>query len=215
MKKYMGEGIARHLGQARGLNMEDTEVVAYGLEYLLSAVTGIILTLAAGFLLGLLPETGSVLICWWLIRRFAGGAHCSTLWRCAVGSCLAVLAVVLLSRGATAFVPLHLWTGAALIWALWATWRWAPNNKKKPVRNPAQRRLLRSRALGMELLLGLGLLLLSLNNCELLRSMAAAGGGGLASAALMISPPGFLLVDKFDKLCQFFYSHFEKKEVKM
>ncbi len=209
MKKYLGEGIAQKLGQARDLNAEDTEVVAYGLEYLLSAVAGVVITLLAAFLLGFLPETAAVLISWWLIRRFAGGAHCSTLWRCTVGSCLTALAVVLLSRGATAFVPIHLWIAITVAWALWATWRWAPNNSKKPVRDPSRRRLLRDRALGMELFLGLGLLLLSLNNSELLQGMAAAGGGGLASAALMITPPGILLVDKFDKLCQFFIITFK------
>lgn len=206
MKKYLGEGIARQLGRATGLNAEDTEVVAYGLEYLLTATAGIALTLITGWLLGILPETAAVLITWLLLRRFAGGAHCSTFWRCAAGSSLAALTVVLFSRVVTSIIPVHLFIGAALAWSLWATWRWAPNNSKKPVRDPARRTLLRRRALLTELLLGLLLLLLSLNNSELLRGTAVAGGGGLASSALAISPPGFLLVAKFDKLCQFFSS---------
>ena len=203
MNKYLGGGIARHLGRTAGLEAADTEVVAYGLEYLLSAVLGFAITLAAAFLLGLLPETAAVLLCWWLVRRFAGGGHCSTLWRCAAGSCLAALAVALLSRWAASVLPLHCWTGCAAAWTLWATWRWAPRNSKKPVQDHERRRLLRNRALGVELLLGAGLLLLSFQGSELLRGAVAAGGGGLASAGLMITPPGFLLVDKFDKLCCF------------
>ena len=72
MTRYLGEGIARQLGRATGLSAEDTEVVAYGLEYLLSAALGIFITLFAAFLLGLLPETLAVLACWFLIRRLAG-----------------------------------------------------------------------------------------------------------------------------------------------
>ena len=130
MTRYLGEGIARHLGRATGLNAEDMEVVAYGLEYLLSAGLGILLTLLAAFLLGLLPETLALLACWILVRRLAGGAHCSTLWRCAAGSCFSAIAAVLISLFAAKSVPVYLWAGAATIWALWATWRWAPNNSK-------------------------------------------------------------------------------------
>ena len=203
MNKYLGEGIARHLGRAAGLEAADTEVVAYGLEDLLSAVLGLAVTLAAAFLLGLLPETAAVLLCWWLVRRFAGGGHCATLWRCTVGSCLGALAVAMLSRWVASALPPYCWTGCAAAWALWATWRWAPRNSKKPLQDPARRRLLRNRALVTELLLGAGLLLLSFHGSELLRGAAAAGGGGLASAGLMITPSGFLLVEKFDKLCCF------------
>lgn len=204
MKRYLGEGIARHLGRATGLNAEDTEVVAYGLEYLLSAVLGVSITLLTAFLLGLLPETATVLACWILVRRLAGGAHCSTLWRCTAGSCLSAIAAVLISLFAAKTVPVFLWTGAATIWALWATWRWAPNNSKKPVRDPTRREILRRRALVIELFLGMVLFLLSLNNSELFREIAAAGGGGIASAALMITPLGHFFVAKFDNFCHIF-----------
>ncbi|NLX90440.1 MAG: accessory gene regulator B family protein [Firmicutes bacterium] len=214
MTRYLGEGIARHLGRATGLNAEDMEVVAYGLEYLLSAGLGILLTLLAAFLLGLLPETLALLACWILVRRLAGGAHCSTLWRCAAGSCFSAIAAVLISLFAAKSVPVYLWAGAATIWALWATWRWAPNNSKKPVRDPVRRKLLRRRALMVELFLGVAFLLLSLNNSEMLRKMAAAGGGGIASAALMISPAGLFIVNKFDNFCNFLLTLFNK-EVKM
>lgn len=211
MKKYLGQGIAQQLGQATGLDAEDTEVVAYGLEYLLSAVLGFFIILIAAFLLGFLPETAAVLVCWILVRRCAGGAHCSAIWRCTVGSCLSALAAVLITRGATSVVPVTLWTGITAVWTLWATWKWAPNNSKKPVRDPAKRSILRRRALFAELFLGLVLLFLSLNNSEPLREIAAAGGGGLASAALMISPTGSLLVSKFDNICQVFVSIFFKR----
>ena len=74
------------------------------------------------------------------------------------------------------------------------------------MRDPTRREILRRRALVIELFLGMVLLLLSLNNSELFREIAAAGGGGIASAALMITPLGHFFVAKFDNFCHIFFT---------
>ncbi|MDO9535764.1 MAG: accessory gene regulator B family protein [Bacillota bacterium] len=211
MHKYMGQSIAEKLGELTGIGPEEKEVVAYGLEYLLSSTIGIVLTLLTGLLLGLFQETLAVLFCWGILRLFAGGAHCTAFWRCTIVSCAGMIATVLLTKGAFSLVPAVIWVTASTVWTLLAVWIWAPNNSERPVSNPQRRKQLRSRALSLVLTTGLILFYFAFSGSENLQALAAAGATGFAAGALMISPPGFSLIGWCDKKLELFAPFFQER----
>lgn len=199
MPRYMGQNIVEKLGDLAGLAPEDREVVAYGLEYLLSSAIGVALTLLAGLILGLLREALAVLICWGIMRLFAGGAHCTALWRCTAVSFAGMLAALLTYKCIFPAIPAVMWVAAAATWALLATWAWAPNNSARPVQDPQKRKKLRRRALALVLGAVVLLFYLALGGAEHFQAPAAAGATGLAAGALMLSPAGFKLMAWCDK----------------
>lgn len=198
MAKYFGQGFADKLGDLTGLPPEEREVVAYGLEYLLSGTIGLALMLLAGLAVGLFREALAVLSCWVLLRAFAGGAHCTALWRCVIVNCLCILAALLVTRGAALFLPAAAWVGVAVAWSLLAIGLWAPNNSEKPVTDPLRRGKLRRRALALVLVLGALLLCASLGRLEQGQALAVAGATGLAAGGFMLSPAGFKLISVLD-----------------
>jgi accessory gene regulator B len=199
MKRYLGQGVAERLGDVVGLSQEDKEVVAYGLEQLLTNLTTLLIALVAAFFLGLVPETLTVIFCLVLMRRLVGGAHCSSPWRCTIASLLMILTVVLVSRAIILVVPPIAWVSAAAFWALLGTWLWAPNDsEKKPIKDPVKRRLLRQRALVTEIALAIILMSLAVSHNFLYHTLAAAGAGGIALKAFMVTPLGHQLLHKFD-----------------
>lgn len=199
MHKYMGQNIAEKLGELAGLTPEDRNVAAYGLEYLLSGAISVALTLLAGSLLGIIQETLAVLFCWGMLRIFAGGAHCTVLWRCTVLSCASIIAAALLSKWASVLAPTAIWVTAFTAWTFLAVWLWAPNNSERPVDNPQKRKLLRRKALTIVTVACMLLFCLAFNGAEHLQALAAAGAAGFAAGALMLSPPGFRMILWCDK----------------
>ncbi|MEW6275592.1 MAG: accessory gene regulator B family protein [Bacillota bacterium] len=75
---------ARHLAVKASLSEEKEVILAYVLEVLVINVSSAALTLLLGFLLGVLPGTAVCLGTVAAFRLFAGGAHASSPWRCAV-----------------------------------------------------------------------------------------------------------------------------------
>ena len=203
MPRYMGQSAAEKLGKLAGLDPEERDVVAYGLEYLLTGSIGAALTLLTGFFLGMFLETLAVLICWGLLRLFAGGAHCSTFWRCIIFSYAGIMAAVFLARGIYSLMPAVSWVLLSTSWAFMAVWLWAPTNREKPVNDPKRRRQMRRRALFLVLFAGLTLTGLTWNVVGMghLQAVAVAGAAGLSFSAFMLSPAGFFLTDLWDKIC--------------
>lgn len=210
MPRYLGQGFAEKVGDLAGLSPEDREVVAYGLEYLLSGIIGLALILLAGFVLGFLRETMAILFCWVLMRVFAGGAHCTALWRCTVANVLGILTALLVTGAVALMIPPHFWVSAAAIWALLSIAIWAPNNSERPEHDPHRRRRLRRRALVLVFVLSGGLFYLATNGPGYWPVLAAAGGTGLASGGFMITPAGFRLVSLFDQKLIYIRHSFQK-----
>ncbi|MEW5922304.1 MAG: accessory gene regulator B family protein [Bacillota bacterium] len=211
MPKYMGQGLAEKLGELAGLAPEDQEVVAYGLEYLLSSTIGVVQTLLAGLLLGLFRETLAVLLCWGMLRPFAGGTHCTALWRCTVLSCMGILTVALAAKGAVSLVPATAWVAFCTAWALLAVWLWAPNNSARKIRDSQRRRRLRRRALALVLFFGIFLFYLALRGTTHIQALAVAGVMGLAAGAFMLSPAGFRLMAWSDKKLELMQQKFAQR----
>ncbi len=206
----MGQNLAEKIGELAGLASEDKEVIAYGLEYLLNSTIGIVLSLLIGLILGLFPETLAVLLCWGLLRIFAGGAHCTAIWRCAVVSCIGILVVVLIAREMIILLPTPTWVAPCVAWALLAVWLWAPSNNARPVKDPQRRRRLRQRALILVPAAGILLLYLANVGTVQVQSVAVAGATGLAAGALMLSPTAFRFISRCDENLEFIYSNLRK-----
>lgn len=200
MKRYVGQGVAESLGELVKLPREDVEVIAYGLEQVLTNLVTVAITLVMGFLLGLLPETIVVICSLAVMRRLVGGAHCTTPWRCTIASCLTIVAVALATRGIGLVLPAPGWVAVASGWALLTTWIWAPNDsEKKPITDPVRRQILRRKALATELVLAGILFYLAVSPNELYRSLAMAGAGGIGFKGLMVTPLGHRLIGKLDE----------------
>ncbi len=203
MLRYLGQSTVEKIGEWAGLTPEDREVAAYGLEYLISSIAGLALMLLIGFALSLLLETLAVLSCWVLLRVFAGGAHCTALWRCTVVNCAGILAALFITRGVVFLLPPVFWVAAASAWALLAAGLWAPNNSERPVYDPRRRKVLRRRALVLIVVTGSLLLYSVIRGAEQGQLLAAAGATGLASGGFMISPAGFRLINRLNHSLEF------------
>ncbi len=200
MARYLGQGAAEKIGKLAGLPPEEREVMAYGLEYLLSGLLGLALMLFIGIALGLLPETLLILFCWISMRVFAGGPHCTALWRCTIVNCSGLLAALLITKSAIYLFPAVFWAAACTIWTLAAAWLWAPHNSERHINDPEKRRAMRSRGLVMAALIGSSLIYVSLAFSEPWPALAAAGATGLAAGGSMLSPAGFRLIKSLDQM---------------
>lgn len=200
MTRYLGQGAAEKIGKLAGLPPEEREVMAYGLDYLLSGLLGLTLMLLIGLALGLLRETLLVLFCWISMRVFAGGPHCTALWRCTVVNCSGLMAALLITKSAVYLFPTVFWVAACTTWTLVAAWLWAPGNSERPVNDAEKRRALRSRALVLAALIGLSLFYASQTFAEPWPALAAAGATGLAAGGSMISPAGFRFIKFLDQM---------------
>ncbi|MGE5391660.1 MAG: accessory gene regulator ArgB-like protein [Deltaproteobacteria bacterium] len=77
--------LAQALGRivaANSTSIHDEDVIRYGLEVFLGGFLQVLLLIAIGWYLELLPELLAVLISFSLFRRLGGGAHCSSYLRC-------------------------------------------------------------------------------------------------------------------------------------
>lgn len=200
MSRYLGQSTAEKIGQLAGLPPEEREVVAYGLDYLASGILGLALMLSIALAAGFFQEALVILFCWISMRVFAGGVHCTALWRCTVVNCLGLITALFITRGAVNLFPTYLWVGTCAAWGLAAVWLWAPNNSERPVYNERRRRLLRRRALIIVTVIGSILLYSAFAKGESWSCLAAAGATGLAAGGFMLSPPGFQLVGYLDHL---------------
>jgi len=196
----MGHHTAEKLGRLVGLNSEDIEVVAYGIDYLLAGLLGLILVILMGLVLDLLRETVAVTLGWGLLRFFAGGAHCTALWRCNVASLIGILVAVIVAINIPFLLEPLIWVVICSAWVLLAVWLWAPINSERPVNDPRKREYLRKRAIIIILFAFSALIYLAYSGNEQVQLLAVAGASGLAAGAIMLSHPGFWLIKWFDQI---------------
>jgi accessory gene regulator B len=194
--------VAKYLGGELGLSTDDQAVVAYGLEVVLSNLVTLLLAFVGGLYFGVPGEVALSAIVWFVIRQLAGGAHCSTLWRCAFLS-----SFILIFTGFSAIKiaenlgkdPVILLTAGTFL-VLIPTFFWAPApNHKKPLRSNLIRKKLRCWALLSEAILVLFFLMLVLKT--LFISLAIAGCLAMILACLMLTPAGYRVIATVDRLC--------------
>ncbi|OPY55850.1 MAG: Accessory gene regulator protein B [Pelotomaculum sp. PtaU1.Bin035] len=137
--------LSRYLIVNSGLPLEQEPVFVYAFEVLASNITNIVLSILLGWLFGVLPGTVSCLITIFLFRHTAGGAHCSSPWRCTV---ITVSVFPLLALLASYFSVKQQYadilTALSLIIGLIAIMRLAPvENKAAPILSELRRKRLK------------------------------------------------------------------------
>lgn len=141
MRLTFSKKISGYLMSNAGLPPEKESVLAYAIEVLAGNIANIVLSITAGWLFGVLPGTVSCLITVFLFRHTAGGAHCSSPWRCtaitvSVFPLLALLAAHLAAKPPYADIL----TALSLLTGLVATIRLAPvENKAAPILSERRR----------------------------------------------------------------------------
>jgi accessory gene regulator B len=176
--------LAGALENGGAIRAEDRDIYVYGLEILLSSAANALIVLAAGLLLGKLPETILFMLFFAVLRGTAGGYHADT-----HAACILIMAV---AYGA-AMVVLTLLPSAALPWfslcaavtSVIAVLAFAPApHENKPI---SGKELLKFRKLSVCISFGeagVVALLAALNAANL---GAAAALGMLASAASLFA----------------------------
>ncbi|MBO8129499.1 MAG: accessory gene regulator B family protein [Peptococcaceae bacterium] len=195
--RYISDYLARQLA----LDSDTREVLRYGSEIILLSICGAVLLVLGGWLLGCLVPTLAAAFTLFLIRTFAGGAHCTSALRCNLAG-----VIIFPALGKTAQVLHPLLNSLTLefvlatgIPALIIVYRLSPvDSPAKPINTKAHRRRLKLMA---TFLAGAVLLfqLISLV-CHLLdHTTIIATGVGLMSSALVLTSPGHKALGLVDR----------------
>lgn len=195
--------LSRYLARELSLDDQKTEVLRYGAEIIFSTLLGVAAVVATAYFLGCLAETLAVLAAYAVIRTFAGGAHCSTPYRCAVTTVLIFPALGKAAAGLPAFLPgFEPYVLPALsICGLWLVVRLAPvDNPVNPIENPKRARVLKRNSIAAVVVITAVLLLLSHLFPVTAPPLVWGGAFGLAWAAAVLTRPVHRLMALADVL---------------
>ncbi len=195
--------LAGCLAAGAGLSPEKETILAYVIEILVLNLLNVILALALGLLLGVLPGTAACLFTAAIFRHTAGGAHSSSPWRCGVLTVAVFPLLALLSGYLAAFEPpfpgmvsvVAVLAGATAIILL------APvDSPAAPVIAPARRKKLKLLSLLVLLLLAVGLAVLQQNPSSLAREIQVCIAATVIWISFMLTKPGHALIFFMDRV---------------
>ncbi len=197
-----------NLSASLSLSTEQQEIVNYALDILLSTLLNVALITIVSSLLGVTSYALTALLAAALVRYFSGGAHCTSSERCVLAGTLTVPLFGWLAfrlSPAVSSWPGHLVTVlfAALIAVMFLSIiLWAPaDTPGKPITTKREKSFLRRAALLTATAMS-GILLLAIrywgNTPHLTYLIAALIG--IAWQSFSLSPPGYWLVHRFDRL---------------
>lgn len=202
MANHFLSRIASFMGNKLGLSSEDEAVLLYGLEIVFSSSISFLLAIVLGIIFKVLAEVLMVIIAWFCLRQFAGGAHCSSMWRCALTSSLVPALLGLLAGWLSRYLQknfiLYLFA-LIFIAAVFITLRLAPaDNPQKPVRSSRRRRRFRNLALAAELLLAILLLGAEMLAPGKYTSLVLAGALAVGVETFFLTPAGYRVMSRID-----------------
>lgn len=195
--------LSRYLAKELSLDEERADYVRFGAEIVFSTVLGAAVVVATAYLLGCLPETLAVLAAYAGVRTFAGGAHCSTPWRCAISTMLVFPAL----GKAAAELPAHLsglephillviaFTGFLVVAGL------APvDSPVNPIEDPKRRKTLKRNSIIAVVVITSVLSSVPYLFPASAPSLIMSGAFGLAWSAAVLTRPVHRLMDLLDQL---------------
>jgi len=143
-------GLARILGSILAANASqayDEDEIRYGIEVFLGGLLQTLLLLFVGWWLGILKELLAVMLSFALVRRYAGGAHCTAFYRCTLIGLITFPVLAFLAR----YIPTVFFYQLIILVAIFTSiivFLKAPQDTAiKPIDDENQRQRLRQRAL--------------------------------------------------------------------
>lgn len=200
MSLTFGKKISGYLIVNSGLPPDKEPVLLYAIEVLAGNIVNIAMSITAGWLFGVLPGTVSCLATVFLFRHTAGGAHCSSPWRCMVITAsvfplLAVLASHLSGKQPYA----NILTALSLIVGLVAAIRLAPvENKAAPILSEVRRTRLKIASVSVLFLLAAILLIARLNHKVYFKEVQLCVALSILWVCLMLTGFGHRLLSFVD-----------------
>jgi accessory gene regulator B len=186
-----------------GLDENSTAVVKYSLTVYLTSIIGYIAIVLAAWPLGVVKPALASVITASLLRIFSGGAHASCSRNCVLAG---AIIFPLLGLGAGYFTPssIYLLYGMvtlAGLWAAWAVYRYAPaDTPGKPISTVQQRNKLRRWSFGIIILWFLWAFSLLTGITGVTYKTLVASALGIMWQGFSLTPPGYYLVDRFDRM---------------
>lgn len=193
-----------YLKRELSLSDRDASIVKYGLEVLVTTVSGIAAIIIVGWLVGALNYALIAAFAASLFRVLSGGSHSKSLFNCSLMGAIIFSGIGLITKyWGTDVSDLSMWflSGITFLFALGAVWRYAPaDTPSKPITKPQQIRKLRTYSFGYIVIwaaldfLALGQYLIIAKPVLLAVSLA------IVWQSFSITPAGYRLVDAYDKI---------------
>ncbi|QXM07195.1 accessory gene regulator ArgB-like protein [Crassaminicella indica] len=132
-----------------GIDDNQEAILRYSLYLMMSAILGYFLALAAAWLLGTFSYVFVIMITISILRSSSGGAHCESMWNCAIFGMVVSNALGLLIK---VIVPTKEITLSILVFVflfgLWSINKYAPaDTPQKPINTFEKREKLKRRSL--------------------------------------------------------------------
>jgi len=205
--KSLSLSIANYFKKELKFSPDNVEIVAYGLEVIFSNFLSLFIALALGIVWGIWAEVLVVAFVWLLIRSFAGGAHCNTIWRCAFTSSF----ILVFCSGASlklshildynAVFPIIISGG---IFVVVVTSTWAPgDNEKKRISSELRRKSFKGKAIIAEISLVILLLSIALFKAHAYSSLLLAAAIAMGAEGLILTPLGYRVMAIIDRFLDF------------
>jgi len=182
------------------LNLSDErrEVIAYGMETLVSTLLGLFGIVLFGYLFDLLVPALIISLTALATRVYTGGAHCSSMGRCTIATIIIFMVLAYIST--SLLKPSLILIAGGYITSIIFIVRYAPAEVKEKPLSETHKRQLRRGAIILAIVLGVLVLLLTMYNKEHISMYIIIG---FLWQCLNTSPLGFKFItcsDEFLKL---------------
>lgn len=99
MINYISKMITNFFLQQESISEDEKEIYQYGVEITISSILNILLVLLLSMLFRSLLSGIVFLMCFIYVRRYTGGYHAETYFRCNSALCITYIVVFLISKG--------------------------------------------------------------------------------------------------------------------
>lgn len=95
MFKKISESIVNSASDKKIIKNDDRDEMIYGLNTFLTVIVNILSSLFIGFLFHMVAEVILFILVYKSLRKYVGGSHASTAWRCYISSCVTYVIVLI------------------------------------------------------------------------------------------------------------------------
>jgi len=196
----ISKAVSQKIASELSLPKERQEVLQYGMILLLSQLMTFILLAAEAYVLNMVKEFLILAACGAVLRRYSGGAHCSSPLRCSLLSLITIPLLVLVAR----FIcTLNSWINISIVVivnmiSMGIIYKYAPKDSPaKPIKNIEKIKRLKLRSLFISSVVTVGslvLLFFSYGHVSILMTL------GTINQAISLTKPGSKYIHTFDRI---------------